>query len=103
MRPQESEREFDHFYEVVHRPLVGQAYLLTGDLEWAEDLVQETLVRAWQRWDRVGQLQDPHGWARQVLHNLAVSHLRRRTVQQRHAVSEPGVLPDPSSQDLDLI
>ena len=103
MSPQESEREFDRFYEAVHRPLIGQAYLLTGDLQWAEDLVQETLVRAWQRWDRVGHLEDPHGWARRVLHNLAVSHMRRRAVRLRYAASEVRVSPEPSSSDVDLM
>ena len=64
---------------------LGQAYLLSGNSQEAQDLVQEALLRAWQNWGRVRHLDDPQAWARHVLHNLAVSQWRRRRLQLLHA------------------
>ena len=44
---------FDEFYQATSRRLVQYAYALTGDLGTAQDLVQETYLRAWQRWSRL--------------------------------------------------
>ena len=55
-----SEGQFNQFFDGARRKLVGQAYLLTGDFQEAQDLVREVLLRAWQRWDRVSTLEDPH-------------------------------------------
>jgi RNA polymerase sigma-70 factor (ECF subfamily) len=43
------ERELESFVRERGDALVGYAYLLTGDLQGAEDLVQEGLVRTWTR------------------------------------------------------
>lgn len=43
------ERELEAFVRERGDALVGYAYLLTGDLGTAEDLVQEGLVRTWTR------------------------------------------------------
>ena len=40
------EQRFDEFYAAVFGRLVGQLYLVTGDLHDAEDVVQEALTRA---------------------------------------------------------
>ncbi|MYV94869.1 sigma factor, partial [Streptomyces sp. SID1034] len=41
--------EFEEFYAHSVKPLVGQVYLMTGDLHEAQDVVQEAFVRAWGR------------------------------------------------------
>lgn len=43
--------------------MVRNAFLLTGDFQSAEDLVQEALVRAAQRWD-VSEDGNPDAWVR---------------------------------------
>jgi DNA-directed RNA polymerase specialized sigma24 family protein len=43
----------DVFFYSKRASLVRQAYVLTGDLHLAQDLAQETLVRAWASWGRV--------------------------------------------------
>ena len=64
-----------------HRPVVmARALSLTGgDHAWAEDVVQETFIRAWHRRDR---MTDKHGsvraWLMRVAHNLAVNGHRSR-------------------------
>jgi RNA polymerase sigma-70 factor, ECF subfamily len=70
------------------------AYVMTGDLPTAQDLVQETLLRTWVRWSRISKYDDPLAWARHVLYNLAVSKrrsegLRRSTTQEAQTIPPP--------------
>lgn len=48
-----------------------------GDYQAAEDIVQETLLRAWQNAGRL-QAEQAGGWLYTVAHNLVVSRYRRR-------------------------
>ena len=59
--------------------LFRTAYLMTGDYQRAEDLLQTTLVRLYQRWPRVEAMDRPVGYARKVLVSQAVSWWRRRS------------------------
>lgn len=59
--------------------------ILTGifgldNLDLAEDVVQETLVKALQQWPFSGVPQNPTGWILQVARNQALDVLRRRTL-----------------------
>ena len=87
------EADFDAFFRDTRSSLVGQAYLLVGDLATAHDLVQEALARCWTHWQTVGGYESPAGWTRLVLHRLAHDHLkhRRRSYSTGFAVqdSEP--------------
>jgi RNA polymerase sigma factor (sigma-70 family) len=98
-----SEQEFDLFYEAMRRPLLGQAFLLTGNLQEAEDIIQEALVRAWRNWRRVSQLEDSAAWTRRVVHNLAISHFRHQKALLSHASTSVDVTHELSSLDLDLV
>lgn len=100
----DAQEEFDRLFESSKRPLVGQAYLLTGDLQDAQDLAQEAFLRAWKNWGRVRTLDDPQGWVRRVLYNLAVSHLRRRRTRRTHERSAvSGVVPAADAGHLELL
>ena len=52
-------REFDDFVAARGSALLRTAYLLTADAAAAEDLLQDTLVRAWSRWSRVRRADAP--------------------------------------------
>jgi RNA polymerase sigma-70 factor (ECF subfamily) len=82
------EEEYERFFREARPRLLGQAYLLSGNGQEAQDLVREVLLRAWQSWGRVRDLDDPQAWARHVLHNLAVSQWRRRRLLLAHRVFE---------------
>lgn len=75
--------ELDTFCAIEYPRLVRALDLYTGDRAIAEDLAQEALVRACQRWRRVRTLQSPGGWTYRVAVNLANSHLRRRRAEVR--------------------
>lgn len=66
-----------------HARLVGGLSLYTGDRFVAEELAQEALLRACQRWERVSRMGSPAGWTWHVALNLARSHFRRRQAEMR--------------------
>ena len=59
-------------------PLHRNAYLLCGDWHLAHDLVQDTLVKAYQHWPRVRSADSPDAYVRRILLNEARSRWRRR-------------------------
>lgn len=63
--------------------LVGTLSLYCGDAEVAEELAQDTLARAWDRWPQVRTMTSPEAWAYRVALNLANSHYRRRAAERR--------------------
>ena len=71
------EQEFTAWAAGVERRLLRSAYLLTGDLHRAEDLVQEALVKVAMRWDRL-RAGNPTAYARTIIVRDNVSWWRRR-------------------------
>ena len=59
------DEEFREFMRDRASPLHQSAYLLCGDWHLADDLVQDTLVKAYQHWPRVRQADSPDAY---VLH-----------------------------------
>lgn len=95
---------------VGHIPdLRRYARALTGDAWAADDLVQDTLERACQRWQLWSAGSDLRAWLFTLMHNLFVDGARRALRQQasRHVdvdevgaeLAAPGGVPD---QALDL-
>ena len=82
---------FEEFYQAVFGRLVGQLYLVTGDLAEAEDVVQEALARASARWTRLAGYDQPEAWVRRVALNLAANRAR----QLRRRLRVLGHLPPP--------
>lgn len=84
----------------IRAPLVGSLTLFCGDRGVAEELAQEALMRAFQRWDA---LDAPKAWTYACAFNLARSRFRRvvaeRRAQQRMAVlaGDGAVDPDTTS------
>lgn len=67
---------FEAWATARQQTLVRNAYLMTGDFQRAEDLVQEALIRAAERWD-VLQTGNPDAWVRTVVYRQHVSWWRR--------------------------
>jgi RNA polymerase sigma factor (sigma-70 family) len=80
---------FDSFFELEYPGLVGVATAYAG-LADAEDLVQDTMVRALLRWGHVRQLQRPGGWVHRVLLNACIGRWRRRRIEARYQASLRG-------------
>lgn len=71
------EAGFTEWVEGVERQLLRSAYLLTGDLHRAEDLVQEALVKIAVRWRRLRD-GNPTAYARTIIVRDHISAWRRR-------------------------
>jgi RNA polymerase sigma-70 factor, ECF subfamily len=72
-----ADRDFVTFYQANHGRLVVQLFAVTGDLQDAEDVVQEAFARAYLRWGRLSAYDLPAAWVRRVAFNLALQGLRR--------------------------
>jgi RNA polymerase sigma-70 factor (sigma-E family) len=76
--------------------LLRFGYVLTGDRQLSEDLVQEALAKAHRRWPRIGSLDHPDAYVRRMIVNSFISW-RRRT-RRVSVVADPPE-PDPSRTD----
>jgi RNA polymerase sigma-70 factor (sigma-E family) len=66
------------FVEVAWQRHLRLALLLTGDRWQAEELLQDSLVRIYERWRRLSRTDDLHAYLRKVLVNNHTSLWRRR-------------------------
>lgn len=71
------EREFASFVRANTSALLRTAYLLTGTALAAEELVQDTLVRLYPKWDRVAAADIPIAYVRRSIANAFVNEYRR--------------------------
>ena len=90
--PGAADQDFAEFYASTFSRLVGQVFLVTGDLRDAEDLVQEAMARASARWGRLRDYDVPEAWVRRVAMNLAAD-LRRRSRRRLVAMTRLAAMP----------
>jgi RNA polymerase sigma-70 factor (sigma-E family) len=90
MRPSDEER-FAEFVRANTASLFRTAYLMTGDYQRAEDVLQAALVRVYQHWPRIDTLDQPVGYARKVVVNQSASWWRKRSSHESplKATDEP--------------
>lgn len=83
-----------------HTPaLLRSAFLLTGGASDAEDLVQESLARAYGSWRRIGRMEHPVAYVTRILVNRGLTLARRRGRDLERAVryEADAAPPDPTS------
>lgn len=86
---------FEEFFEAEHVRLARAVYLLTGSAAEADELTQEAMVRVYERWDRVQQLDSPQGYLFRTALNLHRSRVRWLATRARHT-HEAKPSPDPA-------
>ncbi len=74
--------DFRDYVQTRSRALVRTAYLLTGNLADAEDLVQSALAKTYLAWDRIEDRGALDGYVRRAIVNTHISWWRRRRVQE---------------------
>jgi RNA polymerase sigma factor (sigma-70 family) len=84
---------FEVFFEAEYTHLCGALYLLTGDPLEAEDVAQEAMTRALERWDRIRAMDSPTGY----VYRTAMTLNRHRI--RRIAARASRVFADEPSQD----
>src|SRR3954452_2912463 len=94
----------DEFTEFVHAAwpsLYRTAYLMLGEHQLAEDLVQTALAKTYASWHKVREPAAAPAYARVVLVNTAASWFRRRSWRNEHPTEhlpDVGVEHDPSAR-----
>jgi RNA polymerase sigma-70 factor (ECF subfamily) len=92
---QGDQKAFQHLYGSYRRSLFGVINTIVNDSNEAEDLLQDTFVKIWQRFYRY----DPEkgtlfNWMLNVARNTALDTVRRRRLVQYTPYIEPDTLPE---------
>ena len=75
--------DFDRFFTIQYPALVRLLTARTGHRHLAEELAQETMLRAHRRWRRLSHYDDPAAWVRRVAINLASNWWARKRNERR--------------------
>ena len=86
---------FEEFFQAEHVRLARALYLLTGSAAEADELTQEAMVRVYERWDRVRQMESPQGYLFRTALNLHRSRMRWLATRARH-ILQTTPSPDPA-------
>lgn len=71
----------EHFWEIVERyraELINQSVAILGNQADAEDVVQDTFCKAFQKSDKLGEIQSLGAWLRTINRANALDRLRAR-------------------------
>ncbi|TDD84728.1 sigma-70 family RNA polymerase sigma factor [Actinomadura rubrisoli] len=81
--PGDDERVVTELYREYHRPLLAFVLRLTGgDRQWAEDVTQETMIRAWRSADRLDAgTASLMPWLATVARRIVIDNRRHREVR----------------------
>jgi len=90
---------FEGFYGSTFRQLFTALCLVTGDRHEAEEIGQEAFLKVFERWDRVGTIEDPTGYLFRTAMNLFRNRYRRASLAFRRALS----LAPPASDELGAV
>lgn len=92
---------FAAFVAARSSALLRTAFLLTGDRQLAEDLVQIALVKAAGVWPRIASSPEPY--VRRIVYNENVSRWRRRRIGEVSVAEMPEVVSTPVDSDTRLV
>ena len=90
---------FRGFVAARGHALLRTAYLLAGDQQLAEDLVQTALEKTVQHWNAIREPAAAETYVRRTMYREQVSIWRRRRVTELPAANIPEPRPDSSSGD----
>jgi RNA polymerase sigma-70 factor (ECF subfamily) len=74
---------FEEFVAVEFEVVVAMALAVLGSRDEAVEVAQETMLRAYQHWPRIGAFDRPGAWTRRVALNLIHDRRRGRSRRRR--------------------
>lgn len=75
--------DFDAFYRVEFPSISVLAGTVAGDRSTGEDVAQEAMTVAADRWAEISRYDKPGAWVRRIAINLALTRKRRRQTETR--------------------
>lgn len=87
---------FEEFFEAERERLFRALVVITGSRQEAEDISQDAFLRVWERWDKVGALEDPAGYLHRIAMNVFRDRYRRAVLAARRAMQ---LTPQPDAYD----
>ncbi|MFT4179897.1 MAG: RNA polymerase sigma factor [Thermomonas sp.] len=73
----------DTLWRMESPKLLARLVRITGNIDTAEELAQDVLVAALERWPRDGVPDNPAAWLMQAAKHRAIDHLRQRQLHAR--------------------
>lgn len=95
----EREADFTAYVQARQRHLARFAYLLTGDVHSAEDLVQSALAKVYRKWDTIHG--SPEAYVRQTMVHEHASWWRRTWRHREVTGSDLITYADPPAPDVE--
>ncbi|ROO83409.1 RNA polymerase sigma factor (sigma-70 family) [Actinocorallia herbida] len=99
--PADPSRAVEAVWRLEAGRIIAGLVRLTGDVGLAEELAQDALLAALERWPRDGVPANPGGWLALTARNRALDLLRRRRVHERKVAELGRDLSDAPGPDLD--
>jgi RNA polymerase sigma-70 factor (sigma-E family) len=93
MRAEEAAVAVGALYQATAVGLIRLAYVILGDRQAAEDVVQDAFCNLFRRWDRLSHVEGAEYYVRVAVLNACRSALRRRLIRSQRVLHE---LPAPS-------
>lgn len=83
---------FEAFFAEERDRLLRALYLLTGNVQEAEEIMQDAFVEVWERWGRVSAMDSPAGYLFRTAMNRHRSGVRRalRAARRTIGIAEGG-------------
>ena len=93
-------KEFDTLVERCHRQAYNIAYRLTGNHADAEDLTQESFLRAYRFFDRYNREMPFENWLYRIMSRVFIDELRKRPKLKTHSLDQPLTAGDSGDADI---
>jgi RNA polymerase sigma-70 factor (ECF subfamily) len=90
--------DLDRLFRLYHQPLVRYLTRRLGDRDWAEELAQETFLRA----ARQERLVSERSWLFAVATNLVRDHARQQSRRRRHLELLAGEAQDAVAEPIEV-
>jgi RNA polymerase sigma factor (sigma-70 family) len=106
METTSSQPEFERVFHEYKSLVYSLAYRLTGRYDDAQDLFQDTMIKAWQNWDAVKDKEKPAKWLRTICTHTFIDQYRKDKIRPsalgtefpRMDIDHPAATPLPEEE-----
>ncbi len=97
------EREIEQVFRKESGRAVATLVRRFGDIDLAEEAVQEAFVEAVRRWPTMGLPPSPAGWIITTARNRVIDRLRRESIRDERQTQAVKLMTDDFSEDIEIV